>query len=167
MQACRARLGCTGALPGTRALQGLSLQMVADVSLGGSSATAAPFTPGPSRVAYLPSAVVHACSPRGLDRLIHCPSHHLQTRHPHCPMHVPQALALECMRAARQQERGCYVFAFSGPQEVRELELNMDAASLDNLLSFLEKVGGWRGCGVGTIGRLGTYTSAKLRSLLG
>ncbi|EFJ48678.1 hypothetical protein VOLCADRAFT_90897 [Volvox carteri f. nagariensis] len=55
---------------------------------------------------------------------------------------VAKALALECMRAARQQERGCYVFAFSGPQEVRELELNMDAASLDNLLGFLEKANG-------------------------
>ncbi|GFR40849.1 hypothetical protein Agub_g1499 [Astrephomene gubernaculifera] len=53
---------------------------------------------------------------------------------------VAKALALECMRAARQQERGCYVFAFSGPQEVRELELNMDAASLNNLLDFLEKM---------------------------
>lgn len=31
---------------------------------------------------------------------------------------VAKALALECMRAAREQERGCYVFAFSGPQEV-------------------------------------------------
>jgi hypothetical protein len=32
---------------------------------------------------------------------------------------VAKALALECMRAAREQERDCYVFAFSGPQEVR------------------------------------------------
>lgn len=32
---------------------------------------------------------------------------------------VAKALALECMRAAREQERGCYVFAFSGPSEVR------------------------------------------------
>lgn len=31
---------------------------------------------------------------------------------------VAKSLALECMRAAREQERGCYVFAFSGPQEV-------------------------------------------------
>lgn len=31
---------------------------------------------------------------------------------------VAKALALECMRAARQQERSCYVFAFAGPQEV-------------------------------------------------
>ena len=32
---------------------------------------------------------------------------------------VAKALALECMRAAREQERDCYVFAFAGPQEVR------------------------------------------------
>ena len=31
---------------------------------------------------------------------------------------VAKALALECMRAARAQERGCFVYAFSGPQEV-------------------------------------------------
>jgi hypothetical protein len=30
---------------------------------------------------------------------------------------VAKALALECMRAAKAQERGCYVFAFAGPQE--------------------------------------------------
>lgn len=53
---------------------------------------------------------------------------------------VAKALALECMRAAKAQERGCYVFAFAGPQEVRELELNMDIKSVNNLLEFLEKV---------------------------
>lgn len=52
---------------------------------------------------------------------------------------VAKALALECMRAAKAQERGCYVFAFAGPQEVRELELNMDVRSVNNLLDFLEK----------------------------
>ncbi|KXZ45227.1 hypothetical protein GPECTOR_57g517 [Gonium pectorale] len=65
---------------------------------------------------------------------------------------VAKALALECMRAARQQERGCYVFAFSGPQEVTELELNMDSASLNNLLGFLEKVGLCRGREAGSEG---------------
>ncbi|KAG2483511.1 hypothetical protein HYH03_017619 [Edaphochlamys debaryana] len=53
---------------------------------------------------------------------------------------VAKALALECMRAARQQERGCFVFAFAGPQDVSELELNMDQKSVDNLLTFLEKM---------------------------
>lgn len=52
---------------------------------------------------------------------------------------VAKALALECMRAAKAQDRGCYVFAFAGPQEVKELELNMDAKSVANLLDFLEK----------------------------
>ena len=32
---------------------------------------------------------------------------------------VAKALALECMRAAREQERGCFVFAFAGPRDVR------------------------------------------------
>ena len=41
---------------------------------------------------------------------------------------------------SRLQERGCFVFAFSGPQEVRELELGTDMASVNNLLGFLEKV---------------------------
>ncbi|GMH33678.1 hypothetical protein BSKO_01512 [Bryopsis sp. KO-2023] len=53
---------------------------------------------------------------------------------------VAKSLSLECMRAAKEQERGCYVFAFSGPQEVRELELNQDMKSVNNLLDFLEKV---------------------------
>lgn len=53
---------------------------------------------------------------------------------------VAKALALECMRAAKAQERGCYVFAFAGPQEVQELELGTDMKSVNNLLTFLEKV---------------------------
>lgn len=52
---------------------------------------------------------------------------------------VAKALTLECMRAAKIQERGCYVFAFAGVKEVRELELNMDPKSIENLLEFLEK----------------------------
>lgn len=52
---------------------------------------------------------------------------------------VAKALTLECMRAAKIQERGCYVFAFAGVREVRELELNMDAKSIENILEFLEK----------------------------
>ena len=39
---------------------------------------------------------------------------------------VAKALALECMRAARAQERGCFVFAFSGPQEVDHSHPGMD-----------------------------------------
>lgn len=43
-------------------------------------------------------------------------------------------------RSGDIQERGCYVFAFSGPKEVDELELGTDMQSVDNLLTFLEKV---------------------------
>eukprot|EP00803_Ostreobium_quekettii_P008826 evm.model.scf_2565.1 EVM.evm.TU.scf_2565.1 scf_2565:1050-6339(-) len=53
---------------------------------------------------------------------------------------VAKALTLECMREAQEQDRGCYVFAFAGLQEVRELELNQDMKSVNNLLDFLEKV---------------------------
>ena len=51
---------------------------------------------------------------------------------------VAKALTLECMRAAKIQERGCYVYAFAGPKEVKELELGMDPDSIERLLSFLE-----------------------------
>jgi uncharacterized protein with von Willebrand factor type A (vWA) domain len=32
---------------------------------------------------------------------------------------VAKALALECMRAAKEQERDCFMFGFAGPAEVR------------------------------------------------
>lgn len=35
---------------------------------------------------------------------------------------VAKALALECMRAAKAQDRACYVFAFAGLQEVSMLD---------------------------------------------
>ena len=40
---------------------------------------------------------------------------------------MAKALVLECMRAAKEQERGCFVYCFSGPRDVRELELSVDA----------------------------------------
>ncbi len=48
---------------------------------------------------------------------------------------VAKALALECMRAAKAQERGCYVFAFAGPQEVR--------GTVVGVTCCLVQVGGW------------------------
>lgn len=50
---------------------------------------------------------------------------------------VAKALTLECMRGAHRQGRKCYVYAFSGPGDVMELELGSDAASMSKLLSFL------------------------------
>jgi hypothetical protein len=41
-----------------------------------------------------------------------------------------------CCHPCRQQ-RPCYLYAFSGPGEVQELELSVDLNSLDQLLDFL------------------------------
>jgi len=50
---------------------------------------------------------------------------------------VAKALALECLRGAHRQRRPCYLYAFSGPSEVQELELKVDVDALDALLEFL------------------------------
>lgn len=50
---------------------------------------------------------------------------------------VAKALTLECMRGAHRQQRQCYVYAFSGPGDVMELELSIDPKSMPKLLSFL------------------------------
>eukprot|EP00775_Hariotina_reticulata_P007193 gene7193-7407_t len=50
---------------------------------------------------------------------------------------VAKALALECMRGAHRQQRPCYLYAFSGPEQVQELELSVDLKSLEKLLEFL------------------------------
>lgn len=50
---------------------------------------------------------------------------------------VAKALALECMRGAARQGRKCYLYAFSGPGDVAELELGTDDASVLRLLKFL------------------------------
>ena len=50
---------------------------------------------------------------------------------------VVQAVALEAMRGAHRQQRACYLYAFSGPRDVKELELTVDTASLLELLNFM------------------------------
>ncbi len=50
---------------------------------------------------------------------------------------VAKALALECMRQARAQRRGCYVYAFSGPGECMEFALALTPRGLTDMLSFL------------------------------
>ena len=41
------------------------------------------------------------------------------------------------MRGAHRQQRACYLYAFSGPQDVKELELKVDTSSLLELLKFM------------------------------
>lgn len=50
---------------------------------------------------------------------------------------VAKALALECMRQAHREERACYLYGFSGPGDVVELELAADRRGLEKLLAFL------------------------------
>jgi len=44
---------------------------------------------------------------------------------------------LEAMRTAAAQKRRCYVYAFSGPGEVVERELGLDAAGIAEAIAFL------------------------------
>jgi uncharacterized protein with von Willebrand factor type A (vWA) domain len=50
---------------------------------------------------------------------------------------VAKALVLEAMRLAHAQKRPCYLYAFSGPDEIMERELSLDANGIDALLGFM------------------------------
>lgn len=50
---------------------------------------------------------------------------------------IAKALALETLRGAHRQRRQAYLYAFSGPMQVQELELKCDTVSLGPLLDFL------------------------------
>lgn len=51
---------------------------------------------------------------------------------------VAKAVALECARAARRSGRACFLYAFSGPGDVTELDVRLsDPDALARLLAFL------------------------------
>lgn len=50
---------------------------------------------------------------------------------------VAKSLTLECMRGAIRQQRKCIVYAFSGPENVMEIELDIGPQSITKLLGFL------------------------------
>jgi uncharacterized protein with von Willebrand factor type A (vWA) domain len=50
---------------------------------------------------------------------------------------VAKATVLEAMRTAAAQKRRCYVYGFSGPAEVVERELTLDADGIAGAISFL------------------------------
>ncbi len=56
---------------------------------------------------------------------------------------VAKAVVLEAMRTAHAQNRACHVFAFGGPDEIVELELDLDVAGIERLAQFLGQ--GFRG----------------------
>lgn len=53
------------------------------------------------------------------------------------PERVAKALALEAATTAHREGRACYLYAFSGPEQVLEHELSLDAEGIGALLSFL------------------------------
>ncbi|NKC10890.1 MAG: VWA domain-containing protein [Gammaproteobacteria bacterium] len=55
------------------------------------------------------------------------------------PETVAKALTLEAMRVAHQEKRACYLYAFGGPQEVIEHQLELTAQGLTELMAFLIK----------------------------
>ncbi len=56
---------------------------------------------------------------------------------------VAKAVVLEAVRAAHMQGRACHVFAFGGPDEVVNLEVEVDAEGIRRLIHFLGQ--GFRG----------------------
>ncbi len=54
------------------------------------------------------------------------------------PETVAKALTLEAMRVAHSQQRRCYLYAFSGPGQVAERELCLNADGIGTLLEFLQ-----------------------------
>jgi uncharacterized protein with von Willebrand factor type A (vWA) domain len=52
---------------------------------------------------------------------------------------VAKAVVLEAMRVAHAQRRSCRVYAFGGPDEIIELELDLDAAGVERLADFMSQ----------------------------
>ena len=53
------------------------------------------------------------------------------------PEYVAKAITLEAMRLAHAEKRRCMLYAFSGPTDVHEQELNLDEKGLLQLIQFL------------------------------
>ena len=53
------------------------------------------------------------------------------------PEMVAKALTLEAMRVAHQEKRACYLYAFSGPQQVIEHQLELTEQGFTELMAFL------------------------------
>ncbi|HBH34984.1 MAG TPA: hypothetical protein DDW45_00805 [Gammaproteobacteria bacterium] len=52
---------------------------------------------------------------------------------------VAKALVLEALRIAFEEDRRCYVYSFSGPDQVLQHELDLATGGLANLLQFLQQ----------------------------
>lgn len=52
---------------------------------------------------------------------------------------LSKALVVECVRQAHRQRRPCYLYAFSGAGDLKELELDLSQAGFRKVLDFLQK----------------------------
>ena len=57
-----------------------------------------------------------------------------------------KALVVECVRQAHRQKRLCYLYAFSGPGDLQELELDMSPRGLNEVMDFLQNSFGGGTC---------------------
>jgi uncharacterized protein with von Willebrand factor type A (vWA) domain len=53
------------------------------------------------------------------------------------PEQVAKAAVLEALRTAHAQRRACHVFAFSGPGDVVEMDLALDAKGIESAIDLL------------------------------
>jgi len=53
------------------------------------------------------------------------------------PEYLAKAISLEVLRLANQQQRACYCYTFSGPQQLIEQQLRFDRQGLRQIIQFL------------------------------
>lgn len=76
------------------------------------------------------------------------------------PETVAKALTLEALRIARAEKRRCYLFAFAGPGDVCEKELDLSPQGVGSLLDFLSMSFG-SGTDIGVLRRVVTKLSRE------
>lgn len=54
------------------------------------------------------------------------------------PEIIAKAVALEVIRLANKEQRPCYLYIFSGPQEISEINLEFSFSGLKNIIQFLQ-----------------------------
>ena len=54
------------------------------------------------------------------------------------PEHIAKAIVLEALQVAHREQRRCYLFAFSGPEQSTHIQLNLSDGGLIALLKFLQ-----------------------------
>lgn len=53
------------------------------------------------------------------------------------PENIAKALVLECLSVATKEKRACYVYLFGSKGEIEEVELTLNAAGLERMVTFL------------------------------